>query len=458
MKVRLRAKMLILYAVIALAGYLVLIFLGNAAEAQTRNALIKTLHRNALDIAQSSLTKRVPDPEYLELVASACDAEIWIMNLKGEVLARTGAREDTVKAADFRLPAENYYVEGDFFGVFDRPVLSVYAPVMTDIVLSGYVVIHYDEAKIQKTAATAQLFHHIVYGILMLLFALALLFFDIFVNRDLQKLVKAGREYANDNLSYPMDVRRRDEIGELALITEDLAHRINTASDDQKQFLANISHDFRSPLTSIRGYIAAIQDGTIPPEMQKKYLNVVLSETDRLTNLANGLLDLAQLENGIILNRTDFDLNDLIRELLPTFEGRVKEKNISFDVTFEEPHLFVNADRARITQVLHNLVDNAIKFSGPDASIDIATRLTGGRVFVSVKDHGCGIEKENIPKIWTRFYKTDTSRGKDKKGTGLGLSIVREIIQAHKEHIDVISTKNVGTEFIFTLTATGEND
>ncbi|MBR6977942.1 MAG: HAMP domain-containing histidine kinase, partial [Lachnospiraceae bacterium] len=199
------------------------------------------------------------------------------------------------------------------------------------------------------------------------------------------------------------------------------------------------------------GYVTAIQDGTIPPESEGHYLDVVLSEVDRLTTLANGLLDLTQLEKGIILHRSDFDLRELVLEVLPAFEGRVEEKNLSFDVTFETETVPVNADRDRIGQVLHNLVDNAIKFSGDDSTIDIVAHLVGEKVFVSVRDHGIGIDKENLPKIWTRFYKIDQSRGKDKKGTGLGLSIVREIIQAHKENIDVISTPDVGTEFIFTL-------
>ena len=180
-------------------------------------------------------------------------------------------------------------------------------------------------------------------------------------------------------------------------------------------------------------------------------MNIAVSETDRLTNLANDLLDITQLESGAGMNFSNFDVNDLIREILPTFEGRVAEKNLTFDLTFEDREQYVNADRERISQVLHNLVDNAIKFSGTDSSIELSTRVSGGKVFISVKDHGVGIEKKNIDKIWDRFYKTDASRGKDKKGTGLGLSIVRDIIQNHKEQIDVISTPGVGTEFVFTL-------
>ena len=270
-------------------------------------------------------------------------------------------------------------------------------------------------------------------------------------SRPIRQVRTSLQQYVNGNLTYPNPVKNRDEIGDLANAAEEIARQLNFAGDDQHRFLANISHDFRSPLTSIRGYIAAMQDGTIPTEMQGRYFDIVMNETDRLTKLANSLLDITQVEKGFILERSAFDINDLIRDVLPTFEGDVAEKEIEFNVTFEEEHCLVNADRARIQQVLYNLIDNAIKFSGPRSSIDISTTLRGDRVHVSVRDHGIGISRENLPKIWDRFYKTDTSRGRDKKGTGLGLSIVREIIQAHRENIDVISTPDIGTEFIFTL-------
>ena len=134
-----------------------------------------------------------------------------------------------------------------------------------------------------------------------------------------------------------------------------------------------------------------------------------------------------------------------------TFEGLCKEKHISIELILSGQKLYVTADLAKIQQVIYNLTDNAIKFSYPDSSITIETTEKNEKVFVSVKDSGSGIQKENLKKIWERFYKTDVSRGKDKRGTGLGLSIVREIIQAHNENINVISTEGVGTEFIFTL-------
>ena len=153
----------------------------------------------------------------------------------------------------------------------------------------------------------------------------------------------------------------------------------------------------------------------------------------------------------MMLDRTDFDINQVIRNTASTFEGTCHNKSIAIEMILTGNEMYVHADMGKIQQVLYNLIDNAIKFSRENSVIYIQTSLKYEKVFVSVKDTGIGIPKESIKKIWDRFYKSDLSRGKDKKGTGLGLAIVKEIIQAHGENIDVISTQGVGSEFIFTL-------
>ena len=185
--------------------------------------------------------------------------------------------------------------------------------------------------------------------------------------------------------------------------------------------------------------------------MQEKYLTRVISETDRLNKLTQGLLTLNSLDSKGYLSRSNFDINRVIKDTAASFEGTCDSKNIVLDLTFAENITMVYADLGKIQQVLYNLIDNAIKFSHPDSTIFIQTTLRFEKVYVSVKDTGIGIPKDSIKKIWERFYKTDLSRGKDKKGTGLGLSIVKEIIQNHGETIDVISTSGVGSEFIFSL-------
>ena len=159
-----------------------------------------------------------------------------------------------------------------------------------------------------------------------------------------------------------------------------------------------------------------------------------------------------------MLDITHFDINAVIKNTVSSFEGRCRERHISIELLFDARQQFVAADMGKIQQVLHNLLDNAIKFSPNDSVITIETTLRHEKVFISVKDEGIGIPKESMKKIWERFYKTDPSRGKDKRGTGLGLSIVKEIINSHGEHINAISTEGVGTEFIFTLPHVAEPD
>ena len=193
-------------------------------------------------------------------------------------------------------------------------------------------------------------------------------------------------------------------------------------------------------------------DGTIPPEFQERYLNIVLNETDRLNKLTQGLLTLNSYNSkDSMLEKTDFDIHAIIKNTAASFEGTCRQRRISIELVFSDKTLFVNADMGKIQQVLYNLIDNAIKFSDTNSSIYVETSVKNEKAFISVKDTGVGIPKESIPKIWDRFYKSDQSRGKDKKGTGLGLAITREVIQAHNENINVISTEGVGTEFIFSL-------
>ena len=200
-------------------------------------------------------------------------------------------------------------------------------------------------------------------------------------------------------------------------------------------------------------------DGTIPPEMHEHYLGVVLNETDRLTKLTNGLLTLNNLNTrGMILHMTDWNINDVIRKVSASFEQVCRSKSIRIRLILSGDVLYVHADMDKIQQVLYNLVDNAIKFSGSGSVIEIETTEKGGKVFVSVKDNGIGIPKEDQNQIWERFYKTDLSRGKDKKGTGLGLSIVRETIRAHGENISLVSTQGVDSKFTFTLKRSELND
>lgn len=164
------------------------------------------------------------------------------------------------------------------------------------------------------------------------------------------------------------------------------------------------------------------------------------------------MLDLNRMDNtGFYLDITAFDINAIIKKTAATFEGTCTAKHISIELLLTAEPLYVSADMGKIQQVLYNLFDNAIKFSPNHSTVRAETTERHGKVFVSVKDNGIGIPRESLSKIWERFYKIDASRGKDRKGTGLGLAIVKEIVNAHKQNINVISTEGTGTEFVFSL-------
>ena len=202
----------------------------------------------------------------------------------------------------------------------------------------------------------------------------------------------------------------------------------------------------------IKGFTEAMTDGTIPPEMHEKYLKIISGETDRLVKMTQDILRLNDMDqNKVILTLSDFDINEELKKTAAVFEGSCRKKKISIDLVLSGETFLVHADREKIEQVIYNLLDNAIKFSGKNSAITLETTEKFGKCYVSVKDEGIGIPSSEITSIWERFYKGDSSRGKDRKGTGLGLAIVREIIQAHGQRINVISTVGVGTEFVFTL-------
>ena len=331
-------------------------------------------------------------------------------------------------------------------------MISAFAPITSQYKVKGYVIIHSSMQDLHDSCDSLLNISYLTLLILFLLSLIILLFFTEMVYLPLRKITHATEQYAIGNFRYEFQVDSEDEIGYLAASLAYMASEVAKSEDNQKRLVANISHDFRSPLTSMRGYLEAMQDGTIPPELHEKYIGVVLNETDRLTKLTNSLLTLNNLNTqGMILDRTNFDINPVIKNTAASFEGTCRSKFITIELVLTGEQMYVNADMVKIQQVLYNLVDNAIKFSHKNSSIKIETIEKSNKLLVSVKDNGIGIPKDSLKLIWNRFYKTDLSRGKDKKGTGLGLSIAKEIIQTHNENINVVSTEGVGTEFIFTL-------
>ena len=424
----------------------------------------QTLYREATMIADNYLPSYFSNESsswavhsQLSAMKTYLNSSLWFVEKDGTMITSANLKDTTAPQSVNNFdPAEigsNQYMIGTYHNYFQEDMITVMAPVTQGFYTKGYLIIHSPVSLINERCRTLMVPVYISLGVIFLLSFIFLLGFHFFVHRPLLLITEAAKQYAMGNLDYEIPVNRHDEIGYLSASLNYMATQLKDSDDYQKKIVANVSHDFRSPLTSIKGYIEAMLDGTIPPELQNKYLNIILFETERLTKLTQGILDLNRFgqHRGMMLDLTDFDINRMIKTTILTFEGTCSAKGLSFDLVLTGQKLYVHGDMSKIQQVLYNLIDNATKFSHNDASIKIETSIKNEKVLISVKDSGIGIPAESIKKIWDRFYKTDLSRGKDKRGTGLGLAIVKEIIQAHNEHINVISTEGVGTEFIFTL-------
>ena len=374
------------------------------------------------------------------------------MNKNGKIIvdAENKRVSDVISDFDPTATGNKSYTVGRYFNSFDEDYLSVSAPITGNFRTYGYVVIHLPMKNVTQSQYHILNIVYITSLIVFLLSMIILIVFQRIVYSPLKKITDGAKAYAEGDLKYEIKVNSNDEMGYLAATLNYMSDKLDDTENYQKKFISNVSHDFRSPLTSIKGYLEAILDGTIPPEMLEKYLNRVIDETKRLTKLTESILSLDSIES-VKLNKTNFDINEMIRNTASSFEVQCNSKNITIELIFINVSQYVFADFGKIEQVLYNLIDNAIKFSSQNSSITIQTSIKKEKIFVSVKDTGIGIAKNEQSKVFDRFYKSDLSRGKDKKGTGLGLAIVKEILQTHGENIDVISTVGIGTEFIFSL-------
>ena len=437
------SKFILGYLIFGLLGF---IAIATFSSKMTRDYLVQSkadaLYDEANIIASSCSTmyqgKRLDSEEVstqIRALSHYLRAEIWVVNRQGTVVMDSlgGSRvQSSINGFDPASIGNRSYTIGDYYGMFSGNVLSVSAPITGNYNTYGYVLIHLPISEINQSQNGILSILYITSAVLFGLSLIILLVFTQTVYLPLRKITVGANEYAAGNLDYRIDVKTHDEMGYLSDTLNYMSDELNKMEEYQKNFIANVSHDFRSPLTSIKGYLEAILDGTIPAEMYEKYLSRVISETERLHKLTESMLTLNSLDARGYLSRTNFDINRVIKDTAASFEGTCESKNVSFDLTFSDDIQMVFADLGKIQQVMYNLIDNAIKFSHHDSTIYIQASGRYEKIFVSVKDTGIGIPKDSLKKIWERFYKTDLSRGKDK-------------------NIDVVSTEGVGTEFIFSL-------
>ncbi len=273
------------------------------------------------------------------------------------------------------------------------------------------------------------------------------------LTRPFMEINETVQKYAKGDYNVRIPISSIDEATQLAISFNNMADQLKDLEATRRSFVANVSHELRSPLTSMKGFLEAMQDGTIGPDEYEKYIGIVLSETKRMAVMVNDLLDLARIESGkTALKLEIFDINELIRRTLITFEARIYEHHMEVDVKFAQEQYYVEADSAQISQVLRNIIDNAIKYSPDDSKLRVATYAMRREIYISVQDNGPGIPEKDIPHVFDRFYKVEKAHTPSKQsGTGLGLSIVKRIIDQHNQTITLKSAVGKGSTFTFTL-------
>ena len=333
----------------------------------------------------------------------------------------------------------------------DGPVFTVAVPYVQNDTVYGAVFIH----------TSAQIIEAEYHGLLLQIavgFALASLvaiagsaFYARGIVHPLTVITQAAEQMSHGNLSTRAEVTGVNEVRQLAGAFNVMAEKLEQVEENRKEFVANVSHELRSPVTSIHGFVEGMLDGTIPQEECPRYLQIVHDETDRMKRLIADLLQLSRMDKGVAkLNLTDFDINELIRRVIIGRLTDIENRQLNVELEFEHEACFVCADNDKITQVVHNIVDNALKFVSDKGCLTITTVLLHDKkVAVTIANDGEPIAPHDREHIFDRFYKADKAHTSG-KGTGLGLSICKQIIELHKQTLEVLPLES-GAAFRFTL-------
>jgi len=395
----------------------------------------------------------------IEEIRQNYGAEVWLVSMNGSYLVLGGESEEAI--TDHRVTEQIWRVlsgsEIRVQGLIEElgsGVVTIgvpwYGTGMFDQRVMGAVLLHIsvdslkvDYSDLVRYACVAGVLAMIIGSFLALVIART-------QSRPLKQINDAVTAFAGGDFERRVEIKGDSEMARLGASFNQMAEEISNLDESRKNFVANVSHELRSPMTCIQGYVQGMLDGTIGDGERATYLNTVLSETQRLTKLVGELLDLSRIESGKVpLNKTVFDVNELILSVLFKYEQKIEDKNIQMDISFKEQPCYVLADSARITQVITNLIDNAVKFSQNGRSMMVWTHTVDAQVFVTVKNEGHGIPADDLPFIFERFYKVDKAHTSG-MGTGLGLSIVKKILEQHEQGITANSSGSM-TTFVFTL-------
>ena len=399
----------------------------------------------------------------LDIVSQITQADVVICNNEGYIIlcsgSLTGCDHDGWKLNQAYLDKvyenDGYSATGTIRNLYSEERYVVSAPIVSGDERLGIVMVSTPTAgtrvvldKIGNIFTTAAVF-------VVLVAVLGVTAFARRESKPLKELANAATAFGHGELDarVKIDEDSSEEMEELALAFNNMASSLQKSEYQRQEFVANVSHELKTPMTTISGYVDGILDGTIPPEHQAHYLHIVSDETKRLSRLVRSMLDISQLqkEQGIPEDKKiHFDLEECAGQVLITFEKKINDKKLNVDVNFPEHPVYTIANEDYITQVIYNLIDNAVKFCPVGGTLGLKIKEGAAKAYVSVSNEGDTIPPEELPLVFDRFHKLDKSRSQNRDGWGLGLYIVKAIVCAHGENISVTS-KNGKTEFTFTM-------
>lgn len=410
------------------------------------------------------LDKEIDDIVLGENIRRVSEGEDWdflLIDASDYIYYVSDSTYDSLIYSKFRLPDKERLIAGSELEINGEvnPItkdtsLVFIKPVFNQDAYVGSLVTYIADDAVREPLSSVLV---IIWGLAALAFFMTLLGIYYFVQKMLFKpltdLNTIAGKISKGEVSQRVAVTSDDEIGQLAKSFNIMAESLEQTDKNRRDFLSNISHELRSPITSMKGFIAGILDGIIPKDKENYYLTIVYDETQRLTRLVNDLLDLSAMESGRFSFRmTEVDLNEIIRLCIIRGETKINDKGLKVNVTLEGDHLYVAGDRDRLIQVVTNLLDNSMKHAPDNGHVEIYTKTKGKKVHTTIYNDGPSISDSDIKYIWDRFYKADKSRT-NKVSTGLGLPIVRNIITQFGEDIWV-ENRPKGVAFTFTLSKT----
>ncbi|MFI3325640.1 MAG: HAMP domain-containing sensor histidine kinase [Clostridia bacterium] len=402
---------------------------------------------------------------FIEMLARNIDADIFVADLEGNRILGSYLKSDLdtesfalIPADKIEMAASGLYEEmGNFDGAYKQDYYTIGVPISItdengDEIIAGVVFASTSVSSVRiYTYATLQMFLLAAIVTLGITF-IAVWGFTYKMVKPLRQMSNAAKVFGSGDFSARVSIPSHDEIGELAVAFNNMANSLSNSEGIHRSFIANVSHELKTPMTTISGFIDGILDGTIPADRQSYYLNIISQETKRLSRLVKSMLDLSRIDSGELkLTPVKFNLTDKVFTTLISFENRIEEKNIEIRGLDEIASFNVTGDQDLLHQVIYNLIENSVKFTNEGGFISFCIYDTFDRVGFSIENSGVGINSDELPMIFDKFYKTDKSRSQDKNGMGLGLYLVQTIIRFHGGDITVSSSPNLTTKFEFYL-------